>query len=71
MKVSVSLPDDDIAFVDRYARERGTTRSAAMHEAVQMLRRRNLAADYEAANDEWMASGEADIWDAATGDGIR
>jgi Arc/MetJ-type ribon-helix-helix transcriptional regulator len=71
VKVSVSLPEDDVAFVDRYAREHGTTRSAAMHEAVQMLRRRDLAADYGAANDEWVTSGEADVWDAVTGDGMR
>ncbi|WP_432833836.1 ribbon-helix-helix domain-containing protein [Dactylosporangium sp. CA-092794] len=71
MKVSVSLPEDDIDFVDRYARDHGTTRSAAMHEAVQMLRHRNLAMDYAAANEEWVASGEADLWDAVTGDGVR
>lgn len=70
MKVSVSLPEDDIDFVDHYARERGATRSAVMHEAVQMLRRRSLATYYEAANDEWVASGEADIWGAVTGEGL-
>ena len=36
-----------------------------------MLRRRDLAADYEAANDEWIAGGEAELWDAVTGDGVR
>ncbi|WP_326551010.1 hypothetical protein [Micromonospora sp. NBC_01813] len=71
MKVSVSLPDDDIVFVERYARECGKTRSAVLHEAVQLLRRRDLAADYESANDEWVASGEAELWDTATGDGLR
>ena len=71
MKVSVSLPGDDITFVDRYARENGMTRSAAIHEAVQALRLRNLASDYEAANDEWAASGDAELWDAATSDGLR
>ena len=71
MKLSVSLPEDDVAFVDHYARDHGTTRSAVMHEAVQMLRHRDLAMDYEAANDEWVTSGEADLWDAVTGDGIR
>ena len=71
MKVSVSLPDEDVDFVDRYARDNGTTRSAAMHEAVQMLRRRDLAADYEAASDEWAASGETDVWDAVSSDGQR
>ncbi len=71
MKVSISLPDDDIAFVDRYARDHGTTRSAAIHKAVQMLRQGDLAADYEAATDEWVASGEAELWDAVTSDGLR
>jgi metal-responsive CopG/Arc/MetJ family transcriptional regulator len=71
MKVSVSLPDDVVAFVDSYARENGTTRSAAVQQAVQLLRRRNLAADYEAAGDEWVADGEAELWDSVTGDGLR
>lgn len=71
MKVSVSLPDDDVAFVDQYAHVHGTTRSAAVHQAIQTLRRRDLAQEYEAANDEWTASGEADIWDAVTSDGLR
>ncbi|WJK41969.1 ribbon-helix-helix protein, CopG family [Solwaraspora sp. WMMA2056] len=71
MKVSVSLPDDDLAFVERYARDRGKTRSAVLHEAVQLLRQRDLAAEYESANDEWVSSGEADVWDAVTGDLLR
>ena len=71
MKVSVSLPPDDIDFVDSYARERGASRSAVMHEAVELLRRRDLAADYEAAHDEWTASGDAELWDAVSGDGLR
>ena len=71
MKVSVSLPSDDVDFIDRYARDSGTTRSGAMHEAVQMLRRRDLAADYEAAADEWAATGEAGLWDALASDGLR
>jgi Arc/MetJ-type ribon-helix-helix transcriptional regulator len=71
MKVSVSLPADDIDFVDSYARERGATRSAVMHEAVELLRHRGLTADYAAAHDEWVTSGEAELWDAVTGDELR
>jgi metal-responsive CopG/Arc/MetJ family transcriptional regulator len=71
MKVSVSLPDDDVTFVDHYAQANGTTRSAAVHEAIQALRRRNLADEYTAAHDEWTTSGEADIWDAVAPDGLR
>lgn len=70
-KTSVSLPDDDVAFVDHFAQVNGTTRSAAVHQAIQALRQHDLATDYEAANDEWTASGGADIWNVVTSDGLR
>jgi Arc/MetJ-type ribon-helix-helix transcriptional regulator len=70
MKLSVSLPDEDVAFVDDYARTHGTSRSAALHEAIVVLRSRDLAAEYEAAADEWDASGEAAAWDAVHADGL-
>ncbi len=70
MKVSVSLPTEDVQFVDDYARQRGTSRSAALHEAIVMLRQRGLSAEYEAAYDEWTDSGEAAAWDAVARDGI-
>ena len=69
MKVSVSLPDDDVAFLDDYARARGDSRSAALQRAVRLLRERGLGAEYAAAWDDWDAADEA-FWDAATGDGI-
>ena len=71
MKVSVSLPDEDVAFVDHYAREHRTSRSAAVQEAVRMLRMRDLADEYAAAGDEWADAGEAADWDAVAGDGLR
>jgi Arc/MetJ-type ribon-helix-helix transcriptional regulator len=70
MKVSVSLPDEDVEFIDHFARDAGLTRSAAIHEAVDALRRRDLADEYAAAYDEWEASGEAEVWEATTGDGV-
>lgn len=69
MKVSVSLPDDDVAFLDDYARARGDSRSAALHRAVRLLRERGLGADYAAAWADWDAE-EAATWDAVTGDGL-
>ncbi|MEM9518950.1 MAG: ribbon-helix-helix domain-containing protein [Actinomycetota bacterium] len=70
MKVSVSLPDDDVAFLDRYAETHGgTSRSAALHEAVKLLRAAELEADYADAWDEWVADGGAG-WDAAASDGL-
>lgn len=71
MKISVSLPDDDVAFLDSYAEAQGgTSRSAALHEAVALLRTAHLMNDYAQAFDEWIDSGEADIWDAAIADGL-
>jgi len=71
MKVSVSLPGDDVQFLDDYAREQGLeSRSAALHRAVRLLRTAELGGTYEAAWAEWRAEGEADVWESTTGDGI-
>lgn len=71
MKLSVSIPDDDVRFLDEYAREQGLdSRSAAVHRAVRLLRTAELAAAYESAWDEWAGSDAAD-WDAMAGDGVR
>jgi Arc/MetJ-type ribon-helix-helix transcriptional regulator len=69
MKLSVSLPDEDVEFLDRFARERGLgSRSAAVQRAVDVLRTAELAPAYRDAWDEW-ASGDAAVWEATTGDG--
>ena len=71
MKVSVSLPGEDVQFLDDYAREQGLeSRSAALHRAVRLLRTVELGGTYEAAWAEWRAAGEADVWESTTGDGI-
>jgi Arc/MetJ-type ribon-helix-helix transcriptional regulator len=70
MKVSVSIPDDDVRFLDDYAREQGLdSRSAAVHRAVRLLRTAELGAAYESAWDEWSRS-DAAAWEAAAGDGL-
>ena len=70
MKVSVSLPDDDLTFVDEYAARVGTTsRSAVIHRAIGLLRSASLEDAYAAAWEEWEA-GDAPLWDATTSDGI-
>ena len=59
MKVSVSLPGEDVQFLDAYAKEQGLeSRSAALHRAVRLLRTAELGGTYEAAWDEWKAEGE-------------
>ena len=71
MKVSVSLPGEDVEFLDAYAREQGLeSRSAALHRAVRLLRVAELGGTYESAWDEWIADGEAGHWESTTGDGV-
>ena len=71
MKLSVSLPGEDVQFLDEYAKERGLeSRSAALHRAVRLLRTAELGATYEAAWEEWAAEGEAERWESTTGDGV-
>lgn len=71
MKLSISLPDEDVEFLDAYAEAQGIpSRSAVMHKAVRLLRASGLGAAYEAAWDEWAASGDAAAWEATAADGI-
>ena len=70
MKVSVSLPGEDVQYLDDYAREQGLeSRSAALHRAIRLLRTAELGATYEAAWTEWEAQGDAGLWESTTGDG--
>ncbi len=71
MKLSVSLPDEDVEFLDAYAAEQGYgSRSAVVHKAVRLLRGAELGAAYEDAFSEWDDSGEAEAWDLTVGDGL-
>lgn len=71
MKLSVSLPDEDVEFLDAYASEQGfASRSAVLHKAVRLLRGAELGAAYEAAFAEWEDEGEAVAWDVTAADGL-
>jgi Arc/MetJ-type ribon-helix-helix transcriptional regulator len=71
VKLSISLSDEDVAFVDEYVRSSGLeSRSAAIRRALHLLRQPALEQDYEQAWEEWAASGEQAAWDAVTGDGL-
>lgn len=71
MKVSISLPDDDVATLDAHVRAAGLeSRSAAVRQAIRLLRRAHLEEDYAAAWDEWDSSGEREAWEQASGDGL-
>jgi len=71
MKISVSLPDEDVEFLDEYAQAQGyKSRSAVVHAAVRILRSSQLGDAYATAWQEWEDSTEAEIWDGAAGDGL-
>ncbi|MGI5443301.1 antitoxin [Streptomyces shenzhenensis] len=71
MKISVSLPQEDVAFVDGYAVEKAAeSRSAVIHAAIQLLRESVLEEEYLAAWDEWYESEDAELWDRMAGDGL-
>jgi putative addiction module CopG family antidote len=70
-KVSLSLDEHDVAFLDRETADgRFPSRSAAVQEAVRLLRESRLADAYAEAFGEWSESGEQDAWSAADLDGI-
>jgi Arc/MetJ-type ribon-helix-helix transcriptional regulator len=71
MKVSVSLPQEDVDFLDAYAEEQGIgSRSAVLHTAVRLLRASGLSGAYEEAWQEWASGGEEDAWDESVADGL-
>ena len=71
MKVSVSLPEDDVAFLDSYAQSQGiVSRSAAVHKAVGLLRATELGDAYSEAFQSWDEDGDKEAWDAVAADGL-
>lgn len=70
MKLSVSLPDPQIDFLDRYQQRYGLdSRSEVLQLALKLLQERMLEEEYHAAGEEWKQSGDAELWDRASGDG--
>jgi len=71
MKISISLSDGDVQFLDQYAEQHGCiSRSAVVHTAVRMLRSTELGYAYADAWAQWENSGEADIWGRTTSDDL-
>ncbi len=64
MRTSVSLPDEDVRFLD----EQGKSRSAVLQQAVALLRERQLAGQYAEAFEEWGSLPDAPLWDAVARD---
>jgi len=71
MKLSVSLPEEDVAILDEYAHTSGLpSRSAALRHAIRLLRHPDLEQDYASAWEEWESSGDQALWEATAGDGL-
>jgi Arc/MetJ-type ribon-helix-helix transcriptional regulator len=71
VKLSVSMDEEDVEFLDRYAAEHSVdSRSAVVQRAIALLRSVELGDEYAAAWDEWAAGEDADLWEAAVDDGL-
>ena len=71
MKLSVSLPADDVEFLDTYSKEQGIrSRSSALHAAISMLRTTQLEPAYAEAFADWHESGEAHAWETVVADDL-
>ena len=67
----MSLPEEDVAFLESYAQSHGyPSRSAVLQRAVRLLRAAELGDAYEQAWGEWATTGEAALWEVASGDGV-
>ena len=72
VKVSTTLPERDVDFIERYTiRNNLPNRAAAYQAAVRALRHEDLMRQYEEADKEWYESGEVEVWECTVGDGIE
>jgi Arc/MetJ-type ribon-helix-helix transcriptional regulator len=70
VKLSVSLPAADVAFVDEYVERTGEpSRSSAIQRAIGLLRAAELEDEYASAFDEWTGA-EAELWERTAADGL-
>ena len=71
MKLGVSLPEEDVRFLDEYCRAAALdSRSATIQRAVQLLRDSWLADEYSQIYSDPSYIDEAQIWDSTVGDGL-
>ena len=70
MKVSISIKEQDLEFIDRCSDDAASSRSAVVQRAIALLRDAELEKEYTEAFAEWDASEDAALWDSTSGDGI-
>ncbi|KQR54087.1 hypothetical protein ASF88_04440 [Leifsonia sp. Leaf336] len=70
VKLSVSLSDEDLQYLDKIAADMKGNRSAAIHKLLRVQRELDAEDAYAQAFDEWESSGEDAIWDRTVRDGL-
>ena len=69
MKVSISIPEEDVQFLDNYARNHQiASRSATLHRAIRLLRTSELSSAYAEAFTDWTTDPDDTAWDNTTAD---
>ncbi|UFS58907.1 ribbon-helix-helix protein, CopG family [Subtercola endophyticus] len=69
-KLSVSLSESDVEYIDELARAKSGNRSAVIHDLVRIAREKRAVSDYSLAADEWASSGDAKLWEGTASDGL-
>lgn len=70
-KLSISLPEEDVAYIDEYAQRVGApSRSSVLHQALALLRMSELESAYAAAFQEWQESEDQRLWENTSSDGL-
>ena len=71
MRLSVTVPAEDVRFLDHFAREHHLgSRVAALRYAIHQLRFLELAGAYEEAWQEWADSDDHLVWQESSADGL-
>lgn len=71
VKISVSIPEDELALLDELiAREELPNRSAGVRRAIEEFRRARLAAEYKECFSQPSFEDEAKLWEDTLADGL-
>ncbi|WP_337867862.1 hypothetical protein [Meiothermus sp.] len=70
-KLSVSVDSQLAQFIERYQAAHGMpTKSEVVERALSLLQKNELRRQYTEAYQEWLESGEAEVWEVTVGDGL-
>lgn len=71
MKLSISLPEKDVAYIDRHLADHDEpSRSAVIRKAIERLRSEELREAYGELCKEWGTEDDL-LWETTVGDGLE